>query len=78
MRILVVIPDSWPCTLAECPPGLFVFEDTLGIKTEYRTDSADIEVYVAESGEVFWGGVKTPELRSKLIVTPCHHEWQAR
>jgi hypothetical protein len=71
-------------SLAECPPGLFMFGDTLGFKTEYgATTGKDVgggkvewtvtsysDAYCVESGEVFWGGVSKHEDREKLIVRP--------
>lgn len=72
MKRLVILPDGWPCTLAECPPGLFLFQErTLGLKTDYSDD----QPYVVDSGEVFWGGVGTPEDREELIVQPCAWGW---
>lgn len=53
------------CTLAECPPGLFLFGGCLGFRSEYGTDA-----YVVSSGEAFWGGAKTKEERDALMVTP--------
>lgn len=46
---LVLIPNGWPCTLAECPPGLFMFGKCLGFKSEYAND-----IFVVDSGEAFW------------------------
>jgi len=71
MKKLVIIPNGWPCTLLECPPGFFVFEDRLCLKTEYAYDGP-----YNEGGEVFWGGVDTKEERAKLIVEPVDMEWQ--
>lgn len=36
MKRLVLGPVGWPCTLAECPPGLFLYNDTVGFKTDYN------------------------------------------
>lgn len=88
MKRLVVVPAGWPCTLAECPPGLFLFEGKhLGFKTEYKSPIQehrgphdemryDIEVFVAASGETFWGGHTVREERQKLVVQPCTYEWE--
>jgi len=71
MRKLVIKPVEWPCTLAECPPGLFVLDSSLGLKTEY----GDMEVYTG-GGEIFWGGAANKEDRSNLLVTPATYEWE--
>ena len=73
MKALIIKPAGWPCSLAECPPGLFVTNDShaIGLKTEY----GDMEVYNS-AGEIFWGGAKTKEERSALLVIPCFTEWQ--
>lgn len=61
-------------TLAECPPGLFLFGETMAFKSEYRTRTAShqyqSDAYVLESGEYFWGGAKSSEAREALIVQP--------
>jgi len=54
--VLQIVPAGWPCTLEDCPPGLFVF--------------------LAASGEVFWGGAVTHEQRCRLVVQPCQYEWE--
>jgi len=69
MRI-TVHPTDFACELWECPPGLFLSgDDCLGFKTEY----GEMEVFVVESGEVFWGGGKTEEERRHLMVIPCEY-----
>lgn len=66
--------DSDMCTLADCPPGLFLFDKILGFKTEYSLELGQKEYYpqafVVASGEVFWGGVHTHEERANLMVQP--------
>lgn len=42
--------------LKECPNGLFMYEDTLCLKTEYGN-----EAYIVWSGECFWYGSKTKD-----------------
>ena len=72
-----------PMSLVECPAGLFLFGfqsteqwPSVGFKTEYGTHSAfDMDVYCVESGEVFWGGTKTPLARGELQVMPAKLEW---
>lgn len=71
MKQLIVVPDGWPCTLAECPPGFFIFRESLCLKSEYGVN----EAYV-ESGEYFAGGTTTKEERSLLIVQPVKSVWQ--
>ncbi len=56
-------------TLADCPPGLFLFVDCLGFKSEYHSDGR-VEAFVVSSGEYFWGGAKTHEEREALMVHP--------
>lgn len=62
--------DAAHCvTLAECPPGLFLWNGTLGFKSEYGAMEPDdatngkhwkvgnrADAYCADSGEYFWGG----------------------
>lgn len=66
--------------LAECPPGLFLFNGNLGFKSEYKTESMSppgfwqSDAYVVESGEYFWGGVSDAREREQLIVTPLEPE----
>ena len=66
--------DGYEVTLAECPPGLFLFgADCLGFKSEYAYEAQGRfwpEAYVVASGEAFWGGVNTQEARAKLLVRP--------
>lgn len=72
------------CSLADCPPGPFLFNGHLGFKTEYGSMSGkDLgdgnvawsvssypDVYVMDSGEVFWGGVSSNDARASLAVQP--------
>ena len=57
-------------SLDECPPGLFLHGDCLGVKTEYRRQNGSVEAFVVASGEAFWGGTKTPEDCNALRVIP--------
>lgn len=53
-------------TLAECPPGLFVFNGSYGFRSEYGTDA-----YCLESGEYFSGGTNGGKaIRAALLVEP--------
>jgi hypothetical protein len=74
LKKLVLKPDGWPCLLIECPPGLFVFKDSVCMKSDYRTDKGELEAF-NEAGEFFWGGVETYAEREKLIVQPVTSEW---
>ena len=65
-------PDGWPCTFAACPPGFFMIEGSLYLKSEYCTPVEGLNKPDAycESGEYFAGGVKTEAERLALIVQP--------
>lgn len=65
----VVVQRWWECTLGQCPPGLFLYGDDFGFKTEYN-DANGPEAYVVASGEYFWGGTDDKEVRRNLKVTP--------
>lgn len=56
--------------LCEAPVGLFLFEDTLCMMTEYSSDGCGRHAYIVSSGEMFWGGAKSKEERANLEVTP--------
>jgi hypothetical protein len=75
MKQLILNPRWWECTLLECPPGHFVFKDTLCFKSEYRNAGGEIEAF-NEAGEYFWGGAKNITDRENLIVQPVLPEWK--
>lgn len=77
MKALVIQPSRFPCTLAECPPGFFVFGEELCFKSEYKTNHENVFVCDAycSSGEYFWGGTKDYEDRENLMVIPCEANW---
>ena len=56
--------------LCDVPVGLFLFEDTLCLMTEYSNEGCGREAYIVSSGETFWGGAKSKEERANLDVTP--------
>ena len=57
--------------LIDFPGGLFAFEGDIGFKSEYYTnDPEKMEVFCAESGEVFWGGTSNWTVRAELMVQP--------
>jgi len=74
VKRLIVKPVGWPCTLGECPAGLFVHGDDLCFKTDY-TDDGKMEVYL-ENGEAFWAGCRSQEDLRKVIVQPVEAEWE--
>lgn len=66
-------------TLADCPPGPFLFEGKLGFKTEYRAMVLDMgrlvtsrwpDAYCMATGEAFWGGTTRHRDRAALLVMP--------
>jgi hypothetical protein len=67
-----------PCTLGKCPPGLFLFNGYIALKSEYKTRAGgefgdgvyQSDAYLEASGEYFWGGASSSEEREKLIVQP--------
>lgn len=76
--------------LIDAPVGLFEYDGTLALKTEYSIKGQDgvatPECYIVESGELFWGGVSSTEERNNLDVMPleyrkyicpkCNHAWR--
>ena len=67
---LEIKPDGWECTLENCPPGLFMYNEELCFKTEYGA----IEAY-CDTGEKFWGGCSDETSLAKLKVQPLKYEW---
>ena len=65
MKQLVLKPNGWPCTLEECPPGIFVCGENIGFKSEYSNDKTEA---FCESGEYFCAG-------DDKIVQPVTAEW---
>ena len=50
--------------LINAPVGVLKFNDTLILKTEYMKLVDDVwipQCYILETGEEFWGGMKTKE-----------------
>ena len=74
-KVMKVVPHRFPCTLSECPPGLFVDDDELCVKTAYRDDGGFSEAYLADGGDAYWGGTSSKEKREQLIVQPCLPVW---
>jgi hypothetical protein len=79
MRTMMIEPDGWECTLADCRPGYFTFrcnpddEPELCIKTEYKING-QMEVFCS-SGETFWGYTGTDDDRKALVVQPVKVVW---
>lgn len=70
MKKLILVPEGWPVPFSECPPGLFLKDDMVGLKTEY----GKCEGY-CDSGETFLGGASTQEDLAKVIVQPLTYAW---
>jgi hypothetical protein len=69
--------------LNDCPPGLFLFGDMLGFKSEYITTLENprryqCDAYCVETGEYFHGGAKNSEARGRLLVTPVNYDARHR
>lgn len=62
--------------LSKLEPGtLFQYEETIALKSEYRTDKGCCECYIVGSGEFFSAGCGgEPEKLNNLMVTPLHIE----
>lgn len=57
-------------TLGKLPSGsLFLKDETLCLKTEYRTDNGAIEAFIVGSGEMFWGGTDNAKDQANMEVT---------
>lgn len=69
----VVVPEGWPCSVEDCPPGLFVCDDRLCLKTNHLTNGP----YCCGTGEIFWGGTGNEEDRQTLQVQPVVAVWEA-
>jgi hypothetical protein len=72
MKRLELKPDGFPCKLAECSPGFFLFGEMVGLKSEYRSDKGNCEAY-CDSGEFFCGGIGNKA--DDTIVQPLKTEW---
>ncbi|MFA7289594.1 MAG: hypothetical protein WC055_12025 [Melioribacteraceae bacterium] len=59
-----------PTSLEDCPIGLFMYKDTLVLKTEYGNNDGWLDCYIVDSGEKFWAGCNTPEEMRNLRVYP--------
>jgi hypothetical protein len=68
--MLKIKKEKQAVELKECPIGLFMYQNTLALKTEYCTNEGIPECYIISSGETFCGGVDKCELPF-LMVYPC-------
>lgn len=60
-----------PVKLKDLEKGsLFMYNGTMALKSEYRSNQGSIQAYIVGSGEFFWGGVDTIEELNNLEVTP--------
>lgn len=65
-----MMPADFEMSIADCPPGHFLFKGKhVGFKSEYLTNSGNLEVF-NEAGEAFWGGTSVAEERDKIMVIP--------
>lgn len=81
MKRLVLNPVGWPCTLAECPPGLFLsfFGNEQGdvcLKTDYPKPGTRLSDAYCDNGDAFWGGAQTKADREALRVQPIEATWE--
>lgn len=63
-----MLPADFPMPFGECPPGFFLYDGMVGLKSEYGDDA------YCDTGEAFWGGTSVPAERAKLMVTPLKYE----
>jgi len=90
MKRLVLEPYGWPCSLGDCPPGPFLYENTVCFKTEYGAMELVGPANVAGT-EIRWTcGLRTdaynsagehfcvghPDERDKILVQPLVAQWE--
>lgn len=71
---LILEPDGWPVPLRDCRPGLFLYEERIGLKTEYA--AGDILDIFTQYGE-FFRPVSTEHLGG-LRVQPVKSKWERK
>lgn len=74
-ELFAQLVKSQPCTLGDCPEGLFEFQGVVALKSEYATfhwpsNTLQSDAYLEASGKYFLGGTEIPKERERLIVTP--------
>lgn len=63
-----LIQGSRKVKLSELDCGsLFYYDDSIALKSEYRSDEGICECFIVGSGEMFWGGTGDP---NELMVYP--------
>ena len=67
-KLLMMEPEGYPCTIADCPPGFFLSGDELCLKTEYSNRDKQTEAYCG-SGEYFCA-------KDSKIVQPVIYIWK--
>jgi len=73
--VFTIVDGRPACALKDCRPGLFSFGGAIHLKSQY-TLNCQVQAYVGESGEVFWGGAHDFATRETLIVQPVRAEPQ--
>lgn len=67
-----VTKSSKRVRIGNLKPGLFLYEDTLCLKTEYISTTARCECYIVKSGEILTvGGIDSDKFNA-LLVTPLY------
>jgi hypothetical protein len=61
--------------LGNCPIGLFLFGDTICLKTEYWSNGKP-ECFIVSSGEFFCGGVTDNDEYFDLFVIPLNIDFK--
>lgn len=68
---ITIQPNGGKVKLADLDKGsLFLFNDDLCFKSEYRVGSGAIEAFIVGTGEMFWGATSKPEEQVQLMVQP--------
>ena len=62
MKELIIIPEGWRVTVAECLPGFFVYCDELCFKTDTTDHNGRLLAFRKGSG-TFWGDTKNLDER---------------
>ena len=80
MKRLIMKPTGFECTFGECPPGFFIIDDELCLKSDYQTKTPKgykPDAYL-DNGSYFCGGVgvDTIEKRNALKVLPVEPVWE--
>lgn len=68
---IMVTTETETVRLGDLPKGhMFIFDNTIGMKSEYRTNAGAPECYIVGSGEMFWGGTTKAAELNELQVVP--------